>query len=130
MQMMNTLYLSTDGDRVTHLSETLEVESYHCAIVEMHGTLNQSNKPYYLCSDIAQDVFVAGRMLPVLREVVTDENGTVVTNLSHKIWLNVTRRGISKIRLYIVDEEGNILSFPDQVLYCTLLLIPHRKWLM
>lgn len=128
---MNALYLSTDGDRITSLSEVLEIEGYHCAVIEMYGKLDTDNgKPLYLCSDIAQDVFVNNKMLPVLRQITTKTNGNVNTDMSQIIWLNVTRRGISKIRLYITDDLGNVVSFPNQTLYCTLLLIPNRPWLM
>ena len=58
----------------------------------------------------------------------TNPSGGIINNSIHKvIWLEITRRAISKIRLYICDEKGKLVSLNDKPLYCTLLFIPNRK---
>lgn len=125
---MNALYLWTNGDSVTTLAETIEIEGYGCALFDVHGQLKEASpsKPYYLCSDISDDVFVNNIKLPVLRQLKLNSKGFVTNEIEKPIWITVTRRSISKIRLYLCDDEGNIFSFKGRGLYCTLLLVPHK----
>lgn len=126
---MNALYLWTDGDTVTTLAETLEIEGYGCALFDIHGQLKDASptKPYYLCSDISNDVFVGNTKLPVLRQLKLNGKGFVTNSIEKPIWIEVTRRSISKLRLYLCDEIGNVFSFKGRGLYCTLLLVPNKN---
>lgn len=128
---MNALYLWTNGDTVITLADTLELEGYGVGLIEMHGKIVISgipnNDPLYLCSDISQDTYVRNIKLPVLREIKRNGNGLVINDLCKTIWLKVTRQSISKIRLYICDVLGNVVSFDKKKLYCTLLFIPDRS---
>lgn len=128
---MNALYLKTNGDTVATLAETLELEGYGVGVIEMYGKIIVENKshgdPLFLCSDINQDSYVENIKLPVLREIRRNQkNGFVNNNINKIIWLKVTRRSISKIRLYICDAKGNIVSLKNKDLHCTLLFIPDR----
>ena len=76
----------------------------------------------YLCSDIVEESDVGNIKMPVLR-YLKRKNGIPV-EINNVIWLNVMRPSISRIRLYIADETGKILSLPKNTLNCTLLFIP------
>ena len=76
----------------------------------------------YLCSDIVEESDVGNIKMPVLR-YLKRKNGIPV-EINNVIWLHVMRPSISKIRLYIADETGKILSLPKNTLNCTLLFIP------
>lgn len=128
---MTTLYVWTVGDTVTTLAETIDVTGYYCSLWDVHGKLDDlktdkpidNSKPYYLCSDFCADVFVNNITLPVLRQLRFNGKGSVQSEVNLPIWNEVIRRHISKMRLYICDEKGNILSFKGKGLYCTLKLV-------
>lgn len=128
---MNALYLKTNGDTVNKLSETLEIEGYGVSVVEIYGKVplpaRYKNKPLFLCSDISQDTHVGDIKLPVLRMLKTNSSGIVNNNIHKLIWLQVVRRSISFIRLYICDINGEIISLDEKTLYCSLLLVPNRE---
>ena len=128
---MNALYLKTNGDTVNTLAETLEIEGYGVSVIEIFGKVplpsKYKNQPLFLCSDISQDTHVGNIKLPVLRMLKTNSNGIVNNSIYKLIWLEVVRRSISFIRLYICDINGEIISLGDKTLYCSLLLIPDRE---
>lgn len=76
----------------------------------------------YLCSNIVEESDVGNIKMPVLR-YLKRKNGIPV-EINNVIWLRVIRPSISRIRLYIADETGKILSLPKNTLNCTLLFIP------
>ena len=76
----------------------------------------------YLCSDIVEESDVGNIKMPVLR-YLKRRNGIPV-EINNVIWLHVMRPSISRIRLYIADDTGKILSLPKNTLNCTLLFIP------
>ena len=76
----------------------------------------------YLCSDIVEESDVGNIKMPVLR-FLKRKNGVPV-EINNVIWLRVMRPSISRIRLYIADETGKVLSLPKNTLNCTLLFIP------
>ena len=136
---MQAVYLSTTGDTTTFLSTPLEVQGYGCAVFELDGKVvipkrliktNQSGDDdqdlfsdnLYLCSDIVEESDVGNIKMPVLR-YLKRKNGFPST-IDNVIWLRVIRPSITKIRLYIADENGKILSLPKNTLNCTLLFIP------
>ena len=120
---MNAVYLTTQGDTTTELPVTLEIEGYGCGVIEMSGKVVGS-KPLYLCCDICEESTVGELRMPVLRFINTNKNGLVNKSIDHVIWLRVMRPAISRIRLYIADENGEIVSVEDNKLQCTLLFIP------
>ena len=136
---MQAVYLSTNGDTTTFLSTPLEVQDYGCAIFEFDGKVTipkrmmKSNPPVdgdedrfsdnlYLCSDIVEESDVGNIKMPVLR-FLKRKNGIPLA-IDNVIWLRVMRPSITKIRLYIADENGKILSVPKNTLNCTLLFVP------
>ena len=147
---MQAVYLTTNGDTTTILSTPLEVQGYGCGVLELNGKVTvpkrllKGNKSQtlpdkvedeeevaadekctdnlYLCSDIVEESDVGSIKMPVLR-YLKRKNGIPV-EISNVIWLQVMRPSISRIRLYIADETGKILSLPKNTLNCTLLFIP------
>lgn len=143
---MQAVYLSTNGDTTTVLSTPLEVQGYGCGVIELNGKvvipkrLLRTNKPIedeveqksavdegftdnlYLCSDIVEESDVGNIKMPVLR-YLKRKNGIPV-EINNVIWLHVMRPSISRIRLYIADETGKIVSLPKNTLNCTLLFVP------
>ena len=137
---MNALYLSTNGDTTTYLTNPLHLKGYGCAITEIHGKVMSIFKDrMYLCCDICEESIVGNEVkesakyflysvqLPVLREISRTGNGFINNTISHVVWLKVTRPLVSHIRLYITDEKGDVLSVSKNNLKCTLLLVPFDK---
>lgn len=139
---MHAVYLSTDGDSTTMLSTPLEVQGYGCGVIELNGKvtipkklLRTNSTPVdnnldvegftenlYLCSDIVEESDVGNIKMPVLRYL--KRRSGIPAQINNVIWLRVMRPSISRIRLYIADETGKILSLPKNTLNCTLLFIP------
>ena len=137
---MQAVYLTTNGDTTTFLSTPLEVQGYGCGIFELDGKVTipkplMKNKiknddddddgfsnNLYLCSDIVEESDVGNIKMPVLR-FLKRKNGVPV-EINNVIWLRVMRPSISRIRLYIADDTGKVLSLPKNTLNCTLLFIP------
>ncbi len=127
--MMEILYLNTTGNTRTTLAEPLDMDHYQCTVVEMSGKTSTRNVPkeMYLCSDIVGDVFVHDMKLPMLRRIRINSQGKVMNVIHIPIWIPIRRQTLSKIRLYICNEEGNILSFSQKGLSYTLLLKPWHR---
>ena len=122
---MNAVYLFTDGDRTTDLPIPLEVEGYGCGVIEMTGKIKNGFKDnLYLCCNICEESYVNNIRLPVLRYLNRNSNGLINKGIDHVIWLRVMRPNISSIRLYIADENGEIVSVEGNKLNCTLLFVP------
>lgn len=128
---MNAVYAWTNGDTITNLAETLEIEGFGVGLIEIYGRpkldIKYKNKNLFLCSDITQDTYVGNMKLPVLRMLTTNSQGSVITkDINKVIWLKVTRRSINYLRLYICDDKGELVSLGNKRLNCTLLFIPDR----
>ena len=123
------VYLNTSGDTTHYLANSLEVEGFACGVIEVNGKINSSikkTKELYLCSDICKGVFINGIKLPILRQIFRNSSG-IIQSFNNKIWLQVMRPNISSIRLYITDENGNIISVGQNWLQCSLLFIAPTK---
>ena len=69
--------------------------------------------------DVCGDAFVNGSSKPVLRRIITNENGNhlPILNISY---LPVRKTSITEIELYITDEYGNLRSFISEAVSITL----------
>ena len=121
---MKAVYLTTEGDTTTELPLPLEVEGYGCGVVEINGKFNSLKENLYLCCDICEESFVGNNCLPILRALERRPNGLITNYIHHVIWLRVMRPHISSIRLYIANENGDIITLGKNKLNCTLLFIP------
>ena len=118
---MKSLYISTSGDITLDLPVPLEVEGCMCGIIEMSGKLSTYKGDLYLCSDICEESIAGETVMPVLRNIRRRANGVVINDVNHVIWLNLVRPKIKSIRFYIANAQGEIMSFGDDRLKCTLL---------
>lgn len=137
---MIAIYLSTDGDEKISLPNSLDLENYGCAVVEMSGEIkvfdtdgdgNQKkvkiDETLYLCCDIVEDSVLMNTKLPILRSIyVNSKNSKINKPIENLIWLNVKRPKIDHIRLYITDKTGIPVSLSKSKLECTLLFIPRK----
>ena len=132
---MKAVYLSTNGDQTTVLPFPLEVQGFGCGVFEMNGKVflprNQDNGNknkkdignLYLCCNIVEESFVRKIKIPVL-QCIKRKNGVITGVINKIIWLKVMRPTISTRRLYICDEQGELVSLPHNRLNCTLLFVP------
>lgn len=122
--MTTVMYLETHGDTIIPLAERVEFEGYCVGVVEIHGSIKGGNKngsPYYLCGDITEDVFVNSVKLPVLCQLSLKSTGLINSQVTKNVvWLKISRRSMDKIRLYICDANGKIISVGNKGVYCTL----------
>lgn len=122
---MKSIYVTVSGDTTVDLPIPLEVEGYVCGVIEMSGKIITTFKgDLFLCSDICEESVVGDIVLPVLRNILRRGNGVVINDINHVIWLKVMRPHISNIRFYISNAKGDIMTFKDSKLKCTLLFIP------
>ena len=122
---MKSIYFTVSGDTTVDLPIPLEVEGYVCGVIEMSGKIITTFKgDLFLCSDICEESVVGDIVLPVLRNILRRGNGVVINDINHVIWLKVMRPHISNIRFYISNAKGDIMTFKDSKLKCTLLFIP------
>jgi hypothetical protein len=121
---MKAIYIISDkNDTAVEFSVPLEVAGYECGISDIGGELKENiDTTVYLCSDICEESFVGNVKLPVLLKLKRNRKGVVLDNVDHMIWLNLNRPSISRIRFYICDVKGNVLSEGKNKWYCTLLL--------
>jgi len=107
---MKVLFLQTTGDTLTNLPIPLDTTEY------------VSDSVFYLCCNFCEDSIVGTLKLPVLRQIKTNKYGKIEKLQPLIYWLKVTQRRLASIRLFITDENGQITSFDENPLSCTVLL--------
>jgi hypothetical protein len=124
------MYLETHGDTIIPLAERVELEGYCVGVTEIHGQIKNANKmgkPYYLCADITEDVFVNSLKIPCICQITLKPSGVINTYVTKNVtWLRISRRSMDKIRLYICDDQGKIVSVGNEGVYCTLVFKRRR----
>ena len=121
------LHLQTNGDSIINFDIPLEYNGYGIGLVSVTGKLAENmEKQLFLCSDIIEESFVGNKKLPVLHALRRKENGFLYSNIFNILYLRIVRPTISSIRLYICDEEGQIVSLKKKHLNCTLLIVPTK----
>ena len=119
---MKSLYISTSGDTTLELPVPFEVDGCVCGIIEMSGKLSTYKGDIFLCSDICEESITGETVMPVLRNIKRRPDGFIMNDVNHVIWLRLNRPKLSSIRFYIANAKGDIMSFGDKKLKCTLLL--------
>lgn len=132
---MNPIYLKlTESPSVTSFPSPLEREGFMVKVVEMEGKINHSinerkNSDLFLCCDFCEESYVGNVLMPVLRKIKRDNEGNILNNLHQSIWVKIMRPTITRISLFICDDKGQRLSFPNEQLKCTLVFVPtENKW--
>ena len=117
---MKSLYITTSGDTTLELPIPMDVDGYVCGIIELNGKLSTYRGDIFLCSDICKKSFAGDTVMPVLQNIKRRTNGVIINDINHVIWLRVIRPNINSIRFYIANAYGEILSFGEEKLKCTL----------
>ena len=118
---MKSLYISTSGDTTLELPVPIDVDGCVCGIIEMNGKLSSYTGDIFLCSDICEESIARDTVMPVLCNIKRKPNGVIINDLNHVIWLKVIRPKITSIRFYITNVRGEVISFGQEKLKCTLL---------
>ena len=118
---MKALYITTSGDTTLELPVPIDIEGYVCGIIEMNGKLSTYKGDLFLCSDICEESFAGETVMPVLQNIKRRANGVIINDVTHVIWLKIIRPKIASIHFYIANAKGDIMSFGDDKLKCTLL---------
>lgn len=148
---MDTLYLTIDSpDEIISLPSVLDVCNRRVAVVDVKGDFQPRRKSetYYLCCDFVQESYLQpppGQPVdfqlqhhPILRRLSfkpTKRDVTAADGKTSKVYsgrfnetitkvilLPVTRTALDNFRLYIINSKGEVPSFGDFQLTCTLLL--------
>ena len=119
-KFMKSFYISTSGDTTLELPVPVDVDGCVCGVIEMNGRLSTYKGDIFLCSDICQESFAGDTIMPILRNIKRKNNGIIINDLNHVIWLKVIRPKITSIRFYIANVKGEIMSFGEEKLKCTL----------
>ena len=110
----------------TKLPDRLDTEHYLCGVITLSGKLVHTNyrksDRLFLCSDLCQQSFVHEAKVPTLCEIYRKENGLIINDFKHILWLQVIHPCIDCVKLYILDEEGKPVSVERGTLKCTLVL--------
>lgn len=124
--MSSVLYLSTKGDEVTTLAEPIASNGQCVAVVEISGKIDRPKssllRPLYLCCDFVDNANLHSRKMPILKQFTTNRQGYVNSTVGHVIWMKITHSRLSKIRLYICNDDGEPVSFMGRGVYCTLVI--------
>lgn len=111
-------------DFITELPQELELSGdWDCALTEI-GFINcldflDTIQEIYIFCDICEDVFVRNQQLPILRRIQFFEKKESF-NFSVPYYIKVIRNRIKRIRIYITDENFQIISFSSGYSFCTL----------
>lgn len=115
----------TSADSSFSLANDLQTKNTEIAITDVSGTFTTeivNKKRLFLCTDVCKESFVNDKKLPVLCELKIKKNGYIQGSLAHFVYLKVIRPTVSTLRLYIADEDCNIISFTSGLVRCSLLL--------
>lgn len=89
---------------------------YQCALTEIEYKGKCGD--LYVYTDLVDSSYVTGGFLPILRIV----KKPVV--IEKPYYLDVTRELVSKLRVYIRTEDGELPSVVPESLRCTLRIVP------
>jgi hypothetical protein len=117
------------GDFLVDLPKSYRIQGqWECALTEITfvSQLERLTQRIYVCCDLADQSYVKETSLPVLRsiDVDADEKVDLIFNPPH--YLKVNRQDLSRIQIFIRDDELNPCRFKIDRLYCTLHF--RRRW--
>ena len=112
---------NTATDFTVELTETLNLPGeWECSLLEIFFTKRIAGD-IVVFSDLCANSNISNTKLPVLRFL---QNGTYKSNSSflNLISLPITQREIQRIKIYIRTVSGDLPTFIDKPVRCTLLL--------
>ena len=136
------MYLNMNRvDSTVELPISIHLKDKAVALVDVSGDFFPQNtkRNFYLCCDFIEPSILQGststNVYPILRMVHSergeDKNKLKIDKIRETygklIYVGCNRDEVSNIRLYLIDDDGNLPSFDNCQLKCSLLLIPGRK---
>ncbi len=117
------------------LPVTLFMEGKGCALFELRGRVAPfTSVPLYMCIDSIENSVIGPKLLPILRRVRLKRikgNARQAVTIEHvfskMLWLPVNRSPVEEIRVYLSDANGQVPSFDECHLTCTLVCIPRVR---
>lgn len=134
--MMEALYLTVrDTDEQVFLPTTLNLHDYACGVLDVTANFEPyTGKPLFLCCDFIRPSVVGDKLLPALRRLPVQRRkrgdtyfGKISASFQKMLWFPVTRGEIGEIRVYITGKDGEVPSFDQFTLNCTLVCIPPKN---
>jgi len=135
------------ADTYINLSQPLNLTANGVALVDIEGYAAppvEKGQSYYLCCDFIEPSILHDEndtigMYPILRRITFNQNR--LTNIDGQvqpssaiheifgklIFIPCSRNSVPTFRLYLIDSQGNGVSFKNFELKCTLLCIPYNK---
>jgi hypothetical protein len=110
------------------LSRAIDLKGYGVGVLHVSGFLKNwdwKSEALYLCGDVCQDSYLNNVMHPILCPLSKGAGGGAVLDVTNPVWLKLIRERITSVRLYVVNAKGEMKSFDDSFLKCTLVFIPH-----
>jgi len=131
------LYLSIKSSEyfTPVLEASRDVSNMMCGLFNVHGKIvlknknpSEEQKRLFLCTDLCKSSsIISGRnSLPVLRQLVVNDDNTVNMNIQNVLWLDTTDKVLTQIRTFITDGENKIPAVDDCCLECTVLVFPKK----
>ena len=124
---MNCVYVDMrTSSESTPLPATLDVGlNSRCGLFEITGKVFPCPKiPVNLCADFVDVSLVGKNVFPVLRRIKftqSKDGGGSIRKMFHPVlWVPIVRSPLDEIRLYITDDEGDLVPFDSCKLTCTL----------
>ncbi len=133
---MNVIYVDMDSSSQSiALPVTLSMEGHGCALFEIRGRVKPyTSVPLYMCVDFIDNSVIGPKLLPILRRVRLKrikgnarQEATIEHVFSKMLWLPVNRSPLEEIRVYLSDANGQVPSFDQCHLTCTLVNIPRVR---
>jgi hypothetical protein len=108
---------NTSSNFANQLSEILYLPGqWECALTEL-SIPSGGGMPLLVCCDVVAHSSVSERKFPVLRRLVKTMKGV---EFLHNYYMAVDRRNFSSLRVYILNDSGQLVSFPKGSSKCTL----------
>ena len=122
-----TFYLKMSKETASfQFPEEILLGGFTCGVFEMKGEITPvvNGEHFFLCGNfIKESIFPEGK-IPVLRRIPWNDKGMINIKFKKILWLPINREKISEMKLYICDSLGNVPSFNNVSLSCTLVCIP------
>lgn len=141
MTTSTTLYLNlNEVDSTVELPLTLHLKDKGIALVDITSDCSPryKKKNLYLCCDFIEPSILQGdqttNVYPILRMLTSkaakNGKGDPIDKIreiyAKLIFVECNREEVTNIRMYVIDEDGNLPPFTSCQLKCTLLIIPRN----
>lgn len=107
---------NTNVDFRYNFQETMELKgAWCCALVEI--VLSQRENPVTICCDVISHCYINDKKLPVLRRIMKKVQ---YQEFAHKQYIPVISQRFNSIRIFILNDSGELLPVSSGRVKCTL----------